>query len=274
MMLLARLRTLLVMAGVALTFTAPLHGRRWLTLAGFALILTGMTLMFLPAAAPRRPPVRVASPVRGRWLAVNSPADRVPSHGTHEFAQTYAVDLLYHPDPRREWKGVHRWPLARRPQTFPSFGQPLYAPADGVVVRAVDGQRDHWSRNSWPGLVYLLVVEGIVRGVASVLSPRFVLGNHVVLDLGDGVHAVLAHLRRGSLRVRPGQRVRAGEQVAECGNSGNSSEPHLHFQLMDGPRAVVAAGIPMTFEYRVDDVEHYGVPEARRPFTAGPRTGG
>ena len=73
------------------------------------------------------------------------------------------------------------------------------------------------------------------------------LGNHVVLDLGGGVYAALAHLRRGSLRVRPGDRVAPGQQLAECGNSGNSTEPHLHFQLMDHPSVLLAAGLPLRF---------------------------
>jgi murein DD-endopeptidase MepM/ murein hydrolase activator NlpD len=75
-----------------------------------------------------------------------------------------------------------------------------------------------------------------------------VLGNHVVLDLGKGVYAVLAHLQRGSVSVSPGQRVRRGEVIGRCGNSGNSTEPHLHFQLQDHRVPLIAAGVPFTFE--------------------------
>ena len=73
------------------------------------------------------------------------------------------------------------------------------------------------------------------------------MGNHVVIDLGDGVYAVLAHLRRRSIRVAAGQHVCAGDQIAECGNSGNTTEPHLHLQLMDHPAIAVAAGLPFRF---------------------------
>ncbi len=91
--------------------------------------------------------------------------------------------------------------------------------------------------------------------------PRHLLGNHVVLDLGDGVHAVYAHVRRGSLRVAAGDVVAAGQPLAECGNSGNSSEPHLHFQLMDGPDIATAHGLPFTWRYQDDDgVARDGVP--------------
>jgi len=89
-----------------------------------------------------------------------------------------------------------------------------------------------------------LVAEGMVR---ELLGPGRILGNHVVLDLGGGVFAALAHLRRGSLLVRRGDRVAAGQQLAECGNSGNSTEPHLHFQLMDHPSVLQAAGLPLRF---------------------------
>ncbi|ACY97771.1 MULTISPECIES: M23 family metallopeptidase [Thermomonospora] len=273
---LARVRTPLLLIGVVLSFSARFHEAGWVGWAGLAMILAGLTLVLMPGGAVRRPPIAVRAPVEGRWMAVNSPADRVPSHGTHEFGQSHAIDLIYQPDPDVQWKSVRLWPPARRARSFPSYGRPILSPADAVVVRAVDGQRDHWSRNSWPGLAYLFLVEGIVRGIGAVISPRFVLGNHVILKLDEGVYAALAHLRRGSLRVRPGQRVRAGQQIAECGNSGNSAEPHLHFQLMDSPRTAIAAGLPFAFAYRIDGTEHYGVPKGRQAFTAGPagRTGG
>ena len=82
-----------------------------------------------------------------------------------------------------------------------------------------------------------------------------------------GVYAVLAHLRRGSLRVRKGQSVRAGDVLAECGNSGNSTEPHLHFQLMDHPNPVFAAGLPVSFEeFTVGGQTGSGVPSKEHAF--------
>jgi murein DD-endopeptidase MepM/ murein hydrolase activator NlpD len=64
-------------------------------------------------------------------------------------------------------------------------------------------------------------------------------------------------------------RVAAGQQLAACGNSGNSTEPHLHFQLMDHPSVLLAAGLPLRFErYRVGDAERTGVPRSLEPFTA------
>jgi murein DD-endopeptidase MepM/ murein hydrolase activator NlpD len=112
------------------------------------------------------------------------------------------------------------------------------------VVRVSDWQRDHWSRTSWLALAYLLLAEATVRELT---GPGRVLGNHIVIDLGDGAYALLAHLRRRSALVTAGQRVRAGQPLAACGNSGNSTEPHVHFQLMDRPGVLLGAGLPFGF---------------------------
>ncbi|MFI6015311.1 M23 family metallopeptidase [Streptomyces sp. NPDC051243] len=198
-----------------------------------------------PDGPPKeREPIEVEPPVTGRWSALNSPADRTPSHGTHAYGQTYAIDIVAEPEPGARPGFSALWPLARRSSDFPAFGAPLLAVADGTVVRADDRQRDHLSRTSLPGLLYLMLVEGSVREMAGV---RRIVGNHLVLDLGDGTHALYAHLSRGSLAVAEGDRVRAGQVLARCGNSGNSSEPHVHFQLMDGPDPDTARGLPFTW---------------------------
>lgn len=238
------------------------------------------------AAANPRPAVEVDPPVSGRWVALNSPANKVPSHGTHGYGQTYATDIVAEPEPEPEPDpgaesgpesgvgvaesggvrgGLSRpkfryfWPVVRRNQHFPAFGAPLLAVADGTVVHASHGRRDHLSRNSGPALIYLMLIEAFVRDV---LGPGGIVGNHLVLDLGDGTYAMYAHLRRGSLRVRVGEEVRAGQMLAECGNSGNSTEPHVHFQLMDDPDLDVAVGIPFTWR-------GIGLPANGEAFTAG-----
>ncbi|MGC5034619.1 MULTISPECIES: M23 family metallopeptidase [unclassified Streptomyces] len=191
-----------------------------------------------------REPVEVAPPVTGRWRALNSPADRTPSHGVHAHGQTYAIDVVAEPAPGARPAFRPLWPLARRPREFPAFGAPVLAVADATVVRAQHRRRDHLSRTSLPGLLHLMLIEGSVRELC---GTGHILGNHVVLDLGDGTYAAYAHLRRGSVTVREGDRVRAGQPIARCGNSGNSSEPHLHFQLMDAPDPDAARGVPFTW---------------------------
>ncbi|MGW9438180.1 M23 family metallopeptidase [Streptomyces sp. NPDC055607] len=209
-----------------------------------------------------RPPVEVDPPVAGRWTALNSPADRTPSHGTHQYGQTYAIDILAEaedgerPRPSFAWL----WPVVRRSEDFPAFGAPLFAVADATVVHAEDGQRDHLSRNSLPAFLYLLVFEGIARVLA---GARRIVGKHLILDLGNGTYAVYAHLRRGSLTVRAGDRVTAGQRLARCGNSGNSTEPHVHFHLMNGPDLDTARGVPFTWR-------GVGVPKNKETFEAIP----
>lgn len=207
-----------------------------LTVGGLVAIVIGLVLSFLPGA-PRIAARSLRSPVTGRWLAINSPTSRVPSHGTHAYGQTFAIDLAYEPEPgSRPVFGRGR--VFRPPEEFPAFGQPLRAPADGRVVAVRDTARDHRSRSTWPAWGYLML-EGMVR---ELLGSRQVLGNVIVLDIGRGAYAALVHLQRGSVTVRPGDVVHRGDRLARCGNSGNSSEPHLHFQLMDHPNAFLAAG--------------------------------
>ncbi|CAM5383520.1 M23 family metallopeptidase OS=Streptomyces tendae OX=1932 GN=GUR47_22000 PE=4 SV=1 [Streptomyces tendae] len=196
------------------------------------------------AVGKAREPVEVAPPVTGRWSALNSPADRTPSHGVHAYGQTFAIDLVAEPEPGARPGFRALWPLARRGRDFPAFGAPVLAVADATVVRVDDGQRDHLSRTSLPALLYLMLVEGSVREMAGV---RRIVGNHLVLDLGGGTYALYAHVQRGSFTVREGDRVRAGQTLARCGNTGNSTEPHVHFQLMNGPDPDTARGVPFTW---------------------------
>ncbi|WP_069744401.1 M23 family metallopeptidase [Streptomyces sp. EN23] len=264
-----RLSWLVLLALIAGEFVTDLPGPGWTTTFLPAMVVLALmvatTTLQARAAAPRgepRAPVEVEPPVTGRWSALNSPADKVPSHGTHVYGQTYAIDIVADPEtaegeaparPAFRWL----WPLFRRNSAFPAFGAPLLAVADATVVTARDGRRDHLSRNSLLGLLYLMFVEGNVR---SILGVHRVIGNHVVLDLGDGTYAVYAHAQRGSLRVKAGDTVRAGQWIARCGNSGNSSEPHLHLHLMDSPDLDDARGIPFTWR-------GVGVPANGETFT-------
>ena len=109
-----------------------------------------------------------------------------------------------------------------------AWGQPVVAPADGVVVACSDGMPDR-ERIS------------MIRDLASLLlfppkpgSPFAAYGgNYVILECGD-IYPLLAHLRCGSVRVRAGDKVQAGDTLGEVGNSGSSLQPHLHFQVMSG----------------------------------------
>ncbi|WP_097933231.1 MULTISPECIES: M23 family metallopeptidase [Streptomyces] len=268
-----RLSWLILFALMIGEFVTDLPGPGWATTFLPATVVLALmvatTMLQVRAAAPQgdpRPPVEVGPPVAGRWTALNSPADKVPSHGTHVYGQTYAIDIVADPEagegepPARPTFGWV-WPFFRRNRAFPAFGAPLLAVADATVVKASDGQRDHLSRNSLPALAYLMLIEGNVR---SILGAHRIIGNHVILDLGEGTFAVYAHVQRGSLRVKAGDTVRAGQRLGRVGNSGNTTEPHLHFHLMDGPDVDNARGVPFTWR-------GVGVPANGETFTVGER---
>lgn len=242
----ARVRMPLVAVGLVLMVVTLVAGRFtgspvWLGRAALAVFLLGLVL-YVRLGTPNGEVIDIGSPVTGRWRALNSPTSRVPSHHVHGWSQTYAIDLIYDPaeesGPAFGW-----WPIARRPHEFPGFGQPVLSPVDGTVVSASTAARDHWSRTSPLALAYL-----VLEGVRELIGPLGVLGNHLVLRRDDGVCVLLAHLRRGSLRVGVGDRIRCGDRLAECGNSGNSTEPHLHCQVMDRPSVWIAAGLPFRIE--------------------------
>lgn len=237
----ARVRLPLTALGPLLLFVEVFVPSTTLAWSGLAALVLGMAL-YLRVGTVRREPVEIASPVSGWWVPVHSPGTKVPSHGLHAYGQTYAVDLIADPDGTHSPGNLSWWPLARRPEEFPAFGLPIHAVADGVVVGVHARQRDHWARTSWPSLVWLLA-----ESVRELFGVSRVVGNHVVVDHGGGVFSVYAHLRQGSPVVGVGDRVAAGDVLGQCGNSGNTSEPHLHVQLCDRSNLYVAAGLPFTF---------------------------
>jgi murein DD-endopeptidase MepM/ murein hydrolase activator NlpD len=111
----------------------------------------------------------------------------------------------------------------RRNEDYFVYGKQVLAAAPGTVVTAIDGVPDNK-----PGS----------------MNPLCAVGNCLIIDQGSNEYAVYAHLKPGSLRVHRGDKVRIGHVLALCGNSGNSSEPHLHFHLQDN--AILQDGIGIT----------------------------
>jgi len=218
-----------------------------LVVFGTGLVLGAFGARLAPAHAQRV----VRSPVIGRWGAVNSPASNVPSHGVRGYGQAYAIDLVAEPT-----EGTTRPAFGgeafRAAHAYPAFGAPVLAMIDGEVVAASGWRRDHRARSNAATIVYLMV-EGMLREIG---GPAWIVGNHVTIRGDDGTYALVAHLQRGSITVRRGDRVTTGQQIARCGNSGNSSEPHVHAQLMDRRSLLTAQGIPMAFSgVRVGDAD-------------------
>jgi hypothetical protein len=130
------------------------------------------------------------------------------------------------------------------------WGRPILAPGAGTVSVAVDGLPDQE-----PGK----------------MDPANAAGNHVMIDHGNGEFSLLAHLRRGSVAVRPGERVEAGRKIGECGNSGNTSEPHLHYHLQNTGVFGGGEGLPAQFAGYVADGRPVERGEPVRGQTIRPR---
>ena len=139
----------------------------------------------------------ISLPFAGLWLARNSPARRVPSHGTDMLGERYAIDFIgvdhrRRTAERRDWRTF----LASEPaERFFAYGQPILAPADGTVVGMHDRESDHVGRRSQLTLVpYALGQAARLRqGVGAIA------GNYLIIALRDkGVFVALVHLQAGS----------------------------------------------------------------------------
>jgi len=179
----------------------------------------------------------IGPPLAGdRWVAVNGCCDEAGAHrpsglgcnGGLYFAQRFAIDWMKLDKQGRLAEGdgsdVHQ---------YPDYGADILAVADGAIVDTLNSLNDQK-----PGTL----------PDRSTINMQNVDGNHIVINLGDGVYAFYAHLQKGSVLVSVGDRVKRGQVLAKLGNTGNTSGPHLHFHLMDGPSVLCSNGIPYTID--------------------------
>jgi murein DD-endopeptidase MepM/ murein hydrolase activator NlpD len=142
----------------------------------------------------------------------------------------------------RDWRTI----LTVEPvDRFYAFDQTIFAPVGGRVVSAQDGVPDLVARRS----PLARIPYAVTQASRARQGARGLAGNHIILDLGDGgPYLVVAHLRCGTMAVRPGEAVVAGRPIGRCGNSGNSTQPHVHLQVMDHADPFAAAGVPIVFQ--------------------------
>ena len=186
------------------------------------------------AVVPEPPVVQstlaIGLPFKGEWLVVWGGDTPELNHHIANPSQRRALDLLKVDADGKTFKND-----GKALGDYFAYGQDVLAAADGTVVGVIDGVPD-----SVPGQ----------------LNPYSAIGNGVVVEHAGKVHSVYAHLIPNKIRVKVGSKVHRGDVVGQCGNSGNSSEPHLHFQLQDGPRFESSWGIEAVF----GDVRLAGVP--------------
>ena len=197
-------------------------------------------------------PIIVEFPLRGEWAAIQTPAERIPSHGTDFGGLRYAYDFLRIDKEQDGWKFFHspKWQYNLVGVTLDDcygWAEPIYAPFEGTVVAARDGwlerNRVHILRE-----FALSLKNSIAFDPRKINDLRSILGNHIILKMtGKEVYACFAHARTGSVQVQDGDEVRMGQHLADVGHSGNSMAPHLHFQLMDNPNIIEANGLPCSF---------------------------
>ena len=181
-------------------------------------------------------------PLCGRWLIGGGP--NLNGHHRWGALQEFAIDVERVGADTRTHSGD-----GSRVDMFYAFGAPVVAAADGKVVAAEGslgdaeqlrraGETEEQFENRLARLQETLIASGF----------RNLVGNHVVLRHSNGEYSVYAHLKSGSLRVREGDSVARGALLAEVGNSGNSTEPHLHFSIQDGPDPIASRSLPYRFE--------------------------
>lgn len=168
-------------------------------------------------------------PFKGEWY-VNAGGDtKEQNQHLEALAQRRAFDIVIRDKNGKTFRnnGEHN-------EDYYAFGKELYAPCAGEVVMAIDGLFDN---------------------VPGDMNRMYVPGNSVVIKSADSEYVFFAHFRQGSVKVKKGQHVTKGTLLGLCGNSGNSSEPHLHFHIQDGPDINTAVGKKCYFDaIKVDGV--------------------
>jgi murein DD-endopeptidase MepM/ murein hydrolase activator NlpD len=180
--------------------------------------------------APYTQRVKLAFPLKGNFVVANG---RVTEGGHHEWSQNFAYDILA--------LGPMLNALLREGTAnadFAGWGREVLAPAGGTVAYARNDVPDN------PGMD----AADLNRLAGLPDQPWPVAGNVVVIDHGTGEFSLLAHMQQGSVRVKKGDRVEPGQVLGLLGNSGNSSGPHLHYHLMDGPLLFKSNSLPSHFE--------------------------
>lgn len=148
-------------------------------------------------------------PFNGRWFVAQGGDTPNVNHHMAARAQRFGIDFARLGGPTRRELSVAD---PTRPEDFFSWGEPVLAPADGEITAVVNDLPDN-------GL-----------GVKDTVNAA---GNHVVIKAAADRFIFLAHFQRGSIAVRPGERVTRGQMLGKCGNSGNTDYPHIHLHVQD-----------------------------------------
>ena len=190
------------------------------TSIGSLVLFVALLAHVISANTPAEAPHRFAFPLEdGRFMIGQGGSTRILNHHAGHREQRYAVDISAIGDLGFRAAGI----LPKELERYAIYGATVVSPCAGRVVAAQDGLRD------------------LVPPESERENPA---GNHVVIDCGD-VDVELAHLKAGSVAVSAGERVVVGQMLGAVGNSGNTTEPHLHMHAVD---SVNRSGVPIVFD--------------------------
>jgi murein DD-endopeptidase len=194
-----------------------------------------LSIVTPPTGVNKKPVVVISSPLAGEdWVAANGPSNTsphrralIPIDGHAYISQRFAIDWVQvYPD-GKTYQGN-----PNDNKNYRAYGAEIRAVADGVVTEVGDG-----IPQNTPG----------AKSLAVPITLETIGGNHVIMEIGNGLFAFYAHMQPGSLRVRVGDKVRRGQVLGLLGNTGNSSEPHLHFQICSANSELGSEGLPYAF---------------------------
>ncbi|MCL2372279.1 MAG: M23 family metallopeptidase [Defluviitaleaceae bacterium] len=179
----------------------------------------------LPSAEDYDCAVDYILPFEGKWVVVNGGAEKEFSHSWGIIPQRYAYDFIMIDDKGSSFSGDNT-----SLGSYYCYGENIIAPANGTVVKVSNKHKD--SR---------------VTSTKAFCDSWDIRGNFVIIQHAEEEFSLCAHLMPGSAAVRAGDKVKQGQVIGKCGNSGNTSEPHLHFQLQAGKSFFASAGLPVSF---------------------------
>ena len=182
-------------------------------------------LLFKPYTEAKeiiRNTTKMQVPFKGEWSVTWGGDTKELNYHVESVAQKNAFDILIRDSTGSTHKGD-----GQRNEDYYAFGKELFAPCEGEVVLVVDGVKDNVPRT---------------------LNPVYVPGNTVIIKTNLGEFIFFAHFKQHSIVVKQGQKVKAGDLLGLCGNSGNSSEPHLHFHLQNVEDMNIAVGAKCYFD--------------------------
>jgi murein DD-endopeptidase MepM/ murein hydrolase activator NlpD len=185
-------------------------------------------------------------PLHGTWYIGAS--GTLHSHHRWAAMEEFALDIIQLGNASKTYKTK-----GLTSQDYFAFGQDVIAVADGTVVEVLDQYSDNDAKLKQENEAYDQYDQRIQSEQMQALqqNPYSVAGNYIVIRHSDNEYSMYAHLKKGSLKIKKGDVVKQGQVIASVGNTGSSTEPHLHFQIQDSSDPLRSRALPVRFRNAV-----------------------